>query len=72
MPNGVVESFNGRLGEECLNEQLFRSYRHTREIFEDWRIDYNLKRSHSNLEGLTSKEFKTRSAMENDMSGTTL
>ena len=28
MQNGFVESFNGRLSDECLNEHLFRSYRH--------------------------------------------
>ena len=41
MQNGIVESFDGRLRDECLNEHLFRSYRHAREIIEDWRIDYN-------------------------------
>lgn len=44
MQNGLVESFNGRLRDECLNEHLFRSYRHAREIIADWRIDYNLHR----------------------------
>ena len=39
MQNGFVESFNGRLREECLNEHLFRSYPHAREIIETWRID---------------------------------
>jgi hypothetical protein len=32
--NGFVESFNGRLRDECLNEHLFRSYPHAREIIE--------------------------------------
>jgi len=40
--SGFVESFNGRLRDECLNEHLFASYRHAREIIEEWRIDYNL------------------------------
>lgn len=39
MQNGFVESFNGRLRDECLNEHLFRSYRHAREIIEEWRTD---------------------------------
>ena len=60
MQNGFVESFNGRLRDECLNEHLFGSYRHARQIIEDWRIDYNLKRSHTSLEGLTPDEFATR------------
>ena len=46
MQNGFVESFNGRLRDECLNEHLFRSYRHAREIIEAWRIEYNLHRPH--------------------------
>ncbi|WP_430511520.1 integrase core domain-containing protein [Pannonibacter phragmitetus] len=32
MLNGFVESFNGCLRDECLNEHLFRSYHHAREI----------------------------------------
>jgi len=42
MQNGFVESFSGRLWDEYLNEHLFTSYRHAREIIEDWRNDYNL------------------------------
>ena len=44
MQNDFVESFNGRRRDECLNEHLFTSYRHARQIIEDWRIDYNLNR----------------------------
>jgi len=39
--NGYVESFNGRLRDECLSEHLFRSYGHAREIITRWRYDYN-------------------------------
>lgn len=60
MQNGLVESFNGRLRDECLNEHLFRSYRHARELIEEWRIDYNLHRPHTSLDGLTPNEFATR------------
>ena len=38
MQNGFVESFNGRLRDECLNEHLFVSYRQAREIIEGWRL----------------------------------
>jgi putative transposase len=41
MQNGFVESFIGRLRDECLNERLFTSYRHARDNIEEWRIDYN-------------------------------
>ena len=44
MQNGLVESFIGRLRDECLNEHLFTSYRHAREIIENWRADYNARR----------------------------
>ena len=40
MQNGLVESFIGRLRDECLNEHVFTSYRHARELIEEWRADY--------------------------------
>ena len=43
MQNGFVESFNGRLRDECLNERLFTSYRQARDSIEEWRINYNVK-----------------------------
>lgn len=67
MQNGLVESFNGRLRDECLNEHLFRSYRHAREIIEEWRNDYNLHRPHTSLNGLTPNEFATRSQMDHNV-----
>jgi putative transposase len=60
MQNGFIESFNGRLRDECLNECLFMSYRHAREIIQAWRIDYNRNRPHTSLDGLTPHEFATR------------
>jgi putative transposase len=59
MQNGFVESFNGRLRDECLNEHLFTSYRHAREIISHWRMDYNLSRPHTSLDGLTPTEYAT-------------
>jgi putative transposase len=44
MQNGFVESFKGRLRDECLNERLFTNYRQARETIEEWRIDYNVNR----------------------------
>ena len=61
MQNGLVESFNGRLRDECLNEHLFTSYRRARQVIEEWRLDYNTIRPHSSLNGLTPKEFTNRS-----------
>jgi len=60
MQNGFVESFNGRLRDECLNEHLFTNLKQAREIIEDWRIDYNTNRPHTSLNGLTPTEFAAR------------
>ncbi len=58
--NGFIESFNGRLRDECLNEHLFTSLTEARRIIEAWRIDYNTRRPHSSLDGLTPTEFAAR------------
>lgn len=65
MQNGFVESFNGRLRDECLNEHLFASLPTARNMIEDWRIDYNTERPHTSLDGLTPHEFVTRSQDQN-------
>ncbi len=44
MQNGFVESFNGKLRDECLNETLFNNLTEDREIIEAWTIDYNTNR----------------------------
>ena len=49
MQNAFVESFNGRLRDELLNETLFRSLAHARAVLEAWRADYNHDRPHSRL-----------------------
>jgi len=51
--NGFVESFNGRLRDECLNETLFASLGHARSVLSAWRHDYNHVRPHSGIGGLT-------------------
>ena len=61
MQNGFVESFNGRLRDECLNEHMFSSLAEARQIIEAWRIDYNTNRPHTSLNGLTPIEFANRS-----------
>ena len=50
MQNGFMESFNGKLRDECLNEHVFGSLAEARRIIEAWRIDYNEVRPHSSLE----------------------
>ena len=51
--NGYVESFNGRLRDERLNETLFASLGHARSVLRAWRDDYNHVRPHSGIGGLT-------------------
>lgn len=55
--NGFMESFNGKLRDECLNEHVFSSLAQARRIIEAWRIDYNSVRPHSSLGYLTPAEF---------------
>jgi putative transposase len=49
MQNAFVESFNGRLRDECLNEHIFGNLAEARKIIENWRIDYNTQRPHTSL-----------------------
>jgi putative transposase len=55
--NGYIESFNGKLRDECLNEHWFVSLRDTRQITENWRVDYNEDRPHSALDYMAPLEF---------------
>lgn len=55
--NMYMESFNGRLRDECLNMHYFTSLEHARQVLEEWRMDYNTERPHSSLDNLTPEEF---------------
>ena len=59
--NAFVESFNGRLRDECLNETLFTSLAHARVTLAAWQRDYNHVRPHSGLAGATPAEAAARS-----------
>ena len=56
--NAYVESFNGRMRDECLNEQWFMSLGQARETTETWRQDYNAVRPHSALGDIPPEEFE--------------
>lgn len=56
--NGHIESFNGRLREECLNQNVFVSLADARRTVEVWRQDYNRHRPHSALAGLSPEQFR--------------
>jgi putative transposase len=55
--NAFIESFNGRLRDELLNETLFRSLPQASVVLESWRNDYNAERPHSSLGWLTPLAF---------------
>jgi putative transposase len=55
--NAHIESFNGRLRDECLNVHQFLSLDDARTKIEAWRRDYNHHRPHSALGHLTPSEF---------------
>lgn len=55
--NAFIESFNGTLREECLNENWFVSLADAQRTIEVWRIEYNTERPHSRLRDCTPREF---------------
>ena len=55
--NGMIESINGRLLDECLNVHAFESIDDARQKLEAWRIDYNQHRPHGSLGHLTPSEY---------------
>jgi putative transposase len=57
MQNGFVESFNGRMRDELLNETLFFDLDHARRAIGTWAADYNFQRPHSSLGYLTPAAF---------------
>jgi putative transposase len=58
--NGTDESFNGRLRDECLTIEWFRTRREAAVIIETWRQHYNEVRPHSSLGDLTPNEFRAK------------
>jgi len=55
--NGYIESFNGRLRDECLNVEVFLDLADVRSKLDQWRNDYNQQRPHSALGDRTADEF---------------
>ena len=58
MQNGHIESFHGRLRDECLNASWFRTLNDVRCTLSTWRHDYNTERPHSSLDYRTPHEFR--------------
>jgi len=68
MQNGYVESFHGRLRDECLNANWFLNVVDAKEKIERWRVAYNSDRPHSSLAYRTPAEFaKTCSELTSRM-----
>jgi len=61
--NAYVESFNGRLRDECLNENWFATLDDARVTIERWRQEYNAGRPHSSLGDRTPEEFTNELAI---------
>ena len=55
--NAFIESFNGRLREECLNQHWFTSLEDAKQTIEGWRQAYNRRRPHSSLGYLSPAEY---------------
>ena len=60
--NGRIESFNGRMREECLNLSWFQNLFDARRKIAAWRTEYNEERPHSSLGYKTPKEFAAQAA----------
>lgn len=58
--NAVIESFNGRFREECLNTHWFESLEDAQDKVDAWRWDYDEHRPHRSLMGLTPNEFAAK------------
>ena len=63
--NAFIESFNGRIRDECLNTRWLLSLDHAKEGIEAWRKDCNELRPHSALGNLTPREYAARIWREN-------
>ena len=61
--NSYIESFNGRLRDECLNVEVFLDLADAQSKIEKWRRNYNQQRPHSALADRTPQEF-AREAMQ--------
>jgi putative transposase len=71
MQNGFVESFS-RMRDKCLNEHLFDSLHHTRNLVSAWRKDLSHQHPHCDLTKSTPGEYANRSNQEQNLSSANL
>lgn len=69
--NAHVESFHGRLRDECLNVSWFWNLWDARKKITAWRSEYNWQRPHSALQYLTPEEFARKAASSSSLSNNT-
>lgn len=62
--NAYIESFNGRLRDECLNEHCFITLAHAQVLIEAWRREYNEERPKKALGGLTPTAYARQLAVK--------
>ena len=65
MQNGHVESFHGRLRDECLNASWFRTLNDVRSTLANWQREYNWERPHSSLAYQTPEQFRQSAGYAN-------
>jgi putative transposase len=65
--NGMNESFNGKLRDECLNMQWFKNRIDAKILIEQFRRQFNETRPHSSLGNLTPAEFNGSQTPEFDV-----
>jgi putative transposase len=63
--NPFIESFNGKLRQECLDQHWFRDLEEAKVAIETWRKEYNQERPHRSLGGQTPLEFERQWRAEN-------
>ncbi len=68
--NGYVESFNGRVRDECLNINIFWSLTQARVVISDWKEDCNHRRRHSSLGYQAPAVYAAACTIDNRLSQT--
>jgi len=64
--NAYIESVNGRLRDECLNEHWFTSLDHARDVIKTWRREYNDETPKKILGGLTPTDYAKQISQKAD------
>ncbi len=65
--NALIEAFNRRFRDECLDQHWFASLAEARATIEAWRVDDNTVRPHSSLDNRTPQELRDRWQRDRDL-----